>query len=244
MAWYEEFFGEDYLRLYSRLDAYAQRETKGIEEMLLLPPKARILDLCCGDGRIAIELARKGYIVAGYDLSPYMLERAQAAARQAGIDMPFRLGDMRQLPYEAEFDAVISILTSFGYFDTEEEDIKVVRGVARALKPKGKFLLDAINRDYLVRNQQPKDWHLGEGLIMLEERKFDPVTGRLHGRLSFIGNNGERREYDISIRLYTVPEISRMLEQVGLVLTAVFGDFDLSPFGFDSHRMIAMGEKR
>src|SRR5262249_12669661 len=155
--WYHEFFGEDYLRIYAHTLAPERtaQEVEGIVRLLALPPGSSILDLCCGHGRHSIPLAQRGYQVTGQDLSEFFLQRAQVDAQVEGVSVRWVRGDMREIPFANEFDAVINIFTAFGYFESEAEDQKVLRQVHRALKPGGRFLLELKHREDVMRHYRP-----------------------------------------------------------------------------------------
>ena len=122
-----------------RLDAdyYAEREAARMQvdfvvDKLNLQPGARVLDLCCGQGRHLLELTRRGFSVLGYDLSAYMLDRCRELAEKEGMRPELVRGDMRKLDFDSEFNAVINMRSSFGYLENEDEDKKVLDGVCRA----------------------------------------------------------------------------------------------------------------
>src|SRR5207249_10238727 len=123
--WYEDFFGSDYLIRYVHPETAAQVEA--IDKILHLRKGGRILDVACGAGRHSIELAKRGYRVSGLDLSSSLLSEARKAARGAGVKVTFVQGDMRRLRFRGAFDSAISMFTSFGYFDRQEEDCEVLR---------------------------------------------------------------------------------------------------------------------
>ncbi len=133
--WFESFFGADYFEIYR--DFFTPEATAadvdGIVSRLGLQAGARVLDLACGHGRHAIPLAERGFRVTGYDLSEAMLERARTDAIARGIEVRWMRGDMRALPFDTEFDAVINVFTAFGYFADPAEDLEVLRRVRRAL---------------------------------------------------------------------------------------------------------------
>src|SRR6266702_1137668 len=199
--WYKTFFAEDYLRIYSFLTPERTgREVDGIVRLLDLPPGSAILDLCCGHGRHALALAKRGYRVTGQDLSEVFLQRAQAEAEAQGVQVRWLQSDMRMIPFESEFDAVINIFTAFGYLENEDEDQQVLQQVHKALKP--------------------------HGLIVLEERDFDLLTSHSHVQVTMLSPDGLRREYAHSERLYTLTELARMLAMVGLHVQAYYGSLD------------------
>jgi len=244
--WYREFFDDLYLRVYQPLEApeKVRREVDFIVKALDLPAGAKILDLCCGQGRHSLELARRGFQVVGVDLSEALLYAARKRAESEGLNVTFLQCDMREIDFKDEFDAVINMFTSFGYLESEAEDEKVLGRVAQALKSGGKFLLDVVNRDRLVRDFQGREWHAAdEGWLVLEERTFDHLSGRMETRWICVARDGVRYERLSSVRLYTASESRTMLERAGLKVTDLFGDYDGSPYSWDSQRLIVVACK-
>ena len=246
MAWYKELFATEDP---ARFELYAESETSRnqvdfIIDKLALEPGARVLDLCCGQGRHLIDLARRGYDVVGLDLSEYMLEGCRTAAAAEGINPVLVHADMREIGFTAEFDAVISMFTSFGYLETTDEDQKVINAASLALRGGGLLLLDLQNRDCLMGCFKPLEWHENQrGDLICAERAFDSITGRINAREVTIHPDGHRTETSHSIRLYTFNEIENMLQQPGLTVQSVYGDFDSAPFDRQSRRMIVVAGK-
>jgi len=244
--WYREFFDDLYLRVYQPLEAPEQvrREVDFIVKALDLPAGAKVLDLCCGQGRHSLELARRGFQVVGVDLSEALLYAARKRAESEDLSVTFLHCDMREIDFADEFDAVINMFTSFGYLESEAEDEKVLGKVAQALKSGGKFLLDVVNRDRLVRDFQAREWHAAdEGWLVLEERTFDHLSGRMETCWVCVARDGVRYERLSSVRLYTTSELRTMLERAGLKVTNLFGDYDGSPYSWDSQRLIVVACK-
>jgi len=244
--WYREFFDDLYLRVYQPLEApeKVRREVDFIVKALNLPAGAKVLDLCCGQGRHSLELARRGFQVVGVDLSEALLYAARKRAESEGLSVTFLQCDMREIDFKDEFDAVINMFTSFGYLESEAEDEKVLGKVAQALKSGGKFLLDVVNRDRLVRDFQGREWHAAdEGWLVLEERTFDHLSGRMETRWICVARDGVRYERLSSVRLYTASELRTMLERAGLKVKDLFGDYDGSPYSWDSQRLIVVACK-
>jgi SAM-dependent methyltransferase len=246
--WYVDFFRQGfYHRSWAPAERFerAEREVDFIVEALGVPPGASVLDLCCGEGRHAIALARRGFRMSGLDLSAFHLRLARQAANEAGVSVRWHRGDMRDIPWEGEFDAIINVFTSFGYLESDEEDFKVLAGVAKALKPGGRFLLDTINREMLVRHWEEHIWQEGhEGTVRLEDRRFDFLAGRQRNRVLSIDPDGTRSEREIDLRLYTLKELADMLSRAGLVVRRAWGGFDGREYGLDNRRMIVLSEKR
>lgn len=243
--WYVKLFDEDYLRYYTAglTPELTQKEVDFILARLALEPGARVLDLCCGHGRHAIELARRGLTVTGQDLSEAALARAGENAQKAGVEVRWVQADMREIP-AGEFDAAINWTTAFGYLESDEEDLKVLEAVHAALRPGGKFLLDTLNQAWLMRNFVPRGWAATpEGGLLLEERSFDLLAGRNTVTATYVGPNGERIVSGHNVRIYTLPELVRQLSTAGLQLCDTWGGADGSPYTIGSKRMIVLAEK-
>jgi SAM-dependent methyltransferase len=246
-AWYRSFFTSDYLAVYE--DQFtAERaacEVAFVEKTLALQKGEVLLDLCCGQGRHAVELARRGYVVTGLDLSVEYLAIAEQAARRAGVSLQTAHADMREIPFESRFDAVINMFSSFGYLESEAEDARVLGAIARALKPGGRVLLDLLNREWVVHNNGEKDWHMGEdGVLYLEERHLDLAESRNHVTFTAIAPDGSRRDLGgHHIRLYTLREVIGLLDAAGLTHEKVCGGFDGETYSPDTRRMIVVASK-
>jgi SAM-dependent methyltransferase len=244
MPWWEQFFDEHYFDLY---DLYltperTAREVEGVIQILTLPPGAKVLDLCCGHGRHTIPLARAGYQVTGLDLSEVFLRLARQDAAAAGVAVTWVQRDMRDIPFQDEFDAIVNLFTAFGYFDDEAENQKVLEAVARALKPGGRFLIDTINRDWLAKVFLPRDWErLGE-ILVWRERSFDPIAGR-STEIMHWEKDGLRHTRSNAVRVYTATELTSMLAAAGLRLVKAYGGLDGSELVFGSRRIALLAEK-
>jgi SAM-dependent methyltransferase len=240
--WYESFFGQDYLDVYGYqfTDERARKETAFVAEALDLKAGERVLDLCCGQGRHAVLFAEMGLDVTGLDLSEQYLHLTDAAALEHAVSVATVRGDMRALPFESRFDAVVNLFSSFGYLESEEEDARVLTAVCRALKPGGRALFDLLNRDWVVDNYVQNDWHSdAKGTIYLEHRELDLLTSRNHVTFTAIDTDGSRRELGgHHIRLYTLREAAGMIEAAGLTFRAVYGGFDGEAYGIGTRRMI------
>ena len=243
--WYDGWFEGEWLdeMALHRPEEKTQAEVDFVIERLELAPGARLLDLACGHGRHAQELARRGFRVTGVDSSPRSLELARAAA--GGLDVEYVLGDMREIEYDGEFDAVVNLFTAFGYFEEEDENQEVLNRVARALRPGGSFLIDAVNGFGLATKYQPRLWNeleSGNGYF-LHEAEFDFHRGRSDVRWTFIKADGSRSELVHSLRVYTPHELVRMLDAAGLRTVGAWGDWGGGELSFDSWRLIVRADK-
>jgi SAM-dependent methyltransferase len=246
-AWYVSFFGEDYLSIY-RHTFTAERTEKEVafaERTLDLKAGTRLLDLCCGPGRHSALFAKRGYSVTGLDLSQSYLDLARRAAMDSKVAVDTVLADMREIPFTDYFDAAINMYSSFGYLESEAEDLKVLESISRSLKPRGRLLLDMLNREWAVANYIQNDWHAeADGTLYVEHRALDLATSRMRVRFIIVDPNGSRHDsIGHDIRLYTLTEMTRLLERVGFSDTEAFGGFDGETYGIETRRMILCARK-
>jgi SAM-dependent methyltransferase len=244
--WWEELFNDDYLRTMEKVtDAQVGTEVDFIETSLGLERGGTMLDLACGTGRQAIELARRGYEVVAFDLSLQMLARAGDEAQERDVKLNFVQGDMRDMTFEAQFDGVYCWNTAFGYFD-EEKNAHVIDRVHRALKAGGLFLLDVVNRDFIVRQSPSLAWFEGDGCVCMDEMTVDFITSRMKVKRTLMLDDGRSRETEYSMRIYSLHELGRILHEHGFKVTEVSGRLATPGvfFGNESPRTIILAEKR
>jgi len=195
-----------------------------------------VLDLCCGIGRHSIGLAKKGHSVTGLDFNSDYVKRAEGLSLPLRIRPNFMQADMRKIPFANKFDAVYCFWSSFGYYDADT-NLGILKGLIKAMKPGGRFLLDIINRDFVLRHFQPRDWtKTGRGYIM-EKRVYHTDTSRMLTTWYFAGDGHIIRKQS-DIRLYGLPEIEALLASAGFRVTARFGDANQASIGFDAPRLI------
>lgn len=171
--WTRSFFRDEIFTPGSaEAEGAAPAEVAFLWKALGLKKGSRVLDIPCGTGRHAIRLAKKGASVLGVDITESYLRVARRAAKRVP-NARFVRGDMRRVPLKNEFDAAINLWTSFGYFATPAEDLKVLRGVAAALKPGGRFLIDMVDHAAVKRSGTTKHWvERADGAFVLEEAFF------------------------------------------------------------------------
>jgi SAM-dependent methyltransferase len=236
--WFEQWFGAEYHALYPHRDADDARRAVALV-WRAAPWRAgeRVLDLACGGGRHAAELERLGAHVVGVDLSPAMLRGARGRVRG-----PLVRGDMRRLPFRAaSFTLAVNLFTSFGYFRDEAEHHLVVRQVAAALAPGGRFVLDYLNADQ-VRTA------LGANGSAASAARSPRITRRLSDDGRFVVKEialaDEGRSFQERVRLFTAAELAALLTGAGFELADCYGDYDGSGLGAAAPRAIFVGVKR
>ena len=225
--WYEALF-ENYAKKYD--GEVFTRGTAGecdfIEKEIAFDRKARILDIGCGTGRHAIELARRGYAVTGVDLSESQVARAREKASAAGVRVDFRRLDARDLSFAGEFDLAIMICEgAFPLMETDEMNYRILAGAARALGSPGKLIFTTLNglfplfhsvKDFLASAEQ-------EGNARNGGSSFDLMTFRDHNVTAIEDDSGNKKELACNERYYVPPEITWQLKSLGFGTVEIFG---------------------
>jgi SAM-dependent methyltransferase len=218
--------------------ADAAHEVDQIAHLLELPPGAAVLDLCCGTGRHALELARRGHRVTAVDRTQAYLSRAEDTAKKENLAIEFVRSDMRAFHRPDAFDAVINLFTSFGYFEDPADDRRVLENVFISLRSGGRLLMELNGKEMLARNFRARDWHrLDDGSLFLEERTLHPGWDRIDTKWILINDQG-RFERGIQLRLYSAAELVALARSVGFNDVDVFGSLGGVPYDAAAQRLI------
>ena len=239
--WFRDWFGREYLALYPHRDrAEARQAVELLHAATGRGSGARVLDLACGAGRHLVELRRLGYRATGLDLSMPML----AAARRTADGAALVRGDMRSLPFRASaFDIVTSYFTSFGYFDDERDDLRVLAEIRRVLGAGGWFLLDFMNADHVVANLQKRDRRTVSGVGVVQERRLVEGGRIVEKRITIeAADSAPRRDFVERVRLYHPDELADMLAETGFAPGPRFGGYDRCAFSRFAPRCIVLAE--
>lgn len=247
MDWVADFFDTHYSDEYF---AYAtdqertEREAEFIFNQLQLTQKSHVLDLACGNGRHCLALAPQVARVTGFDRTQAFIDAALEARGHLGAEnVELVVGDMRELEYESEFDAVVNYFTAWGYY-SDEENFDVLKRVRKALKPGGRFLLETLNREAMLRNYRPQGYtKRDDGSYMLEQRRFDLQSGRNFNIRTTISAEGAIEEHHFDHYMPTPDGMIRHLKDAGFsevyAVEAPTGD----ELKLDSWRMAVIGTR-
>ena len=220
--WWRCIFNSIYLKTDGDVIDDAQITVKEIDlfsNILKLSPQDKILDLCSGQGRASLELARRGFgNVEGLDRSRYLIQKAKAQTKKEGLSVRFREGDARKLPYPPDtFDAILILGNSFGYFESSQDDVRVLKEVFRVLKPWGRLLIDAADGEYLRKKFQPRSWEwIDKNYFVCRERSLSRNKQRLISRevVTHV-RKGVIADQFYAERLYTSKSLEELLRAVG-----------------------------
>ncbi|MBI5623993.1 MAG: class I SAM-dependent methyltransferase [Elusimicrobia bacterium] len=224
--------------------AAAPAEVRGLLRLLKLRRGASILDLCCGPGRHSLLLARRGFRVTGLDRSRPYLEEARLKARRSRLQVRFKAGDMREPGFSAEFDAVINLFTSFGYFNRWSDNIKTLRGVAKALKPGGLFVMEVVNGDWIRKHFSSRSWALQDrGVYLLEERELSVKGRRILTRWIRLRPGARLVERSFGLWLMDRKVLKRTLLGAGLRPLKFLGGWQGKPLSDECSRLLVLARK-
>lgn len=210
--------------------------------LLGLEEGSRVLDLGCGPGRYALPLAGMGLEVTGVDRTAHFLDEAARRAESADLQLDLARSDMREFRRPEAFDAALSMLTSFGYFEDPEDDLKVLRNVLDSLRPGGSLVIDTIGKEVLGRIYQARDWKaVGEELLLFDRR---PVRAWSWMENTWIHiRDGERREFHFGHRLYSGTELVRLAREAGFGNVSAHGDLQGAPYDQTADRLVVVARK-
>jgi D-alanine-D-alanine ligase len=253
--WWRSIFNALYLK--TDADVVDDQNITRVEidifsNLLKLSPEDNLLDLCCGQGRHALELARRGFKVEGLDRSHYLTQKARATAKKEGLSVRFREGDARKLPYPPDtFDTVLILGNSFGYFETVQDDLRILKGVFEVLKPWGKLLIDVTDGEYLKEHFQARSWEwIDKKLFVCRERSLSADRQRLISREVITDvTKGVIADQFYAERLYGQDDLCRLLTEVGFSEVTVHAEIQPNSrrnqdLGMMEKRIIITGQVR
>jgi SAM-dependent methyltransferase len=216
-------------------------EADFLERRLALEPGNRVLDVPCGDGRLALALAERGCRVTGVDISDEFLEAGRARAEARGLDVAWRRAEMRDLPWRNEFDAAYCAGSSFGYLD-DAGNAAFLAAVSRALAPGGRFVLDCkAAESILPAFRESYEMTVGD-IRFASVNRYDPTTGTLENRYTI--SRGDRVEEKRALtRIYTASEVLRLLLEAGFGSFETYGSVEGEPFRLGSPRLLIVAQK-
>jgi SAM-dependent methyltransferase len=245
MEWFEDedFWREFYPYMFSSERFAAAKEEVNRIEALTQCKAGKVLDLCCGPGRHAVEFAQRGFEVTGVDRSEFLLQQARGQASGAGVAVEWVMEDMRQFLRPATFDLACSLFTSFGYFQDEEDDLRVLRNLHQNLKQTGVLVIEVLGKERLARTWQSAICtQLPDGALMLQRPQLRDNCCRVHSDWTMI-RAGHARHFSFDYSIYSGRELVDRLRACGFVQVQLFGDLLGSPYDLEAMRLVAVARK-
>jgi len=241
--WWKDFFDGLIVEFWQAVvpEETTRAEADFLEKHLRLEPGSRVLDVPCGAGRHATELAARGYRLTGVDISADFLDAARASALERNVTVDWRQAEMRDLPWESEFDAAYCAGSSFGFLG-DEGDAGFLRALSRTLKPGGRFFADFKAAESILPNfREQYEMRVGE-IEFRARNSYDPIHGTMGS--SYTVTRGDRTEKKRAVhRIYTAREILRMVSEAGLSACETFGSIQGEPYRLGSPALLVVATR-
>ncbi len=242
-TWFQDWFSsEEYLEVYNH------RDEEDAEKLLTLILKntsvntsSKILDAACGAGRHSIYLLEKGHYVVGFDLSRTLLKKAKVEALKRNVKLDLFCSDLRNVSLKKKFDLILNLFTSFGYFESDKENFAFPIASYKLLNRDGFYVLDYLNREFIIRTLIPQSEKDVNGKKIIELRKIDQE--RIVKEIIINNKDNERSFYE-SVKLYKKDKIITEFEKIGFKLNKLFGDYDGSEFDINNSSRLIMFFKK
>ena len=212
----------------------------------------KVLDLCCGLGRISSELARRGFVVTGVDLSASLLETAREDAAYEALNIEYVQCDARSFKRPDFFDAAVNLYISFGYFENPADDLLAAKNVYESLKAGGSFIVETLGKEIAVRDFTPGEWFERGGYTVLTEYQAVDSWSGLKNRWILIKENSAassseklpfRIEKTFTQRLYSAAELRALLFEAGFAAVEIYGGWDERAYDQNAQTLILVGRK-
>jgi len=224
----------------SRFNLYGETSSEEWQEPLDSAPK--VLDLCCGTGRISAELARSGFDVTGVDITESFLNTAMDDARHEDLSIEYILSDAREFIRPDYFNTVVNLYISFGYFSDQKDDLKIINNAYKSLKNGGSLIIETMGKEIYVRDFVECEWFERDGYTVLTE--YEPLDSwtLLKNRWILLKDD-KKIDKTFTQRLYAASELKTLLAETGFSRVEIYGDWDEKPYDQYAKRLIAVGRK-
>ncbi|MDR0569080.1 MAG: class I SAM-dependent methyltransferase [Spirochaetaceae bacterium] len=213
-------------------------------EAPLSAPGPRLLDLCCGFGRVSLELARREFIVTGVDITQAYLETAQGDAAYEHLAVEWVQADIRSFRRPDFFDVAVNLYISFGYFENPEDDELVLRNVFESLKSGGTFIMETLGKEIAVRDFTEREWFPKAGFTVLTEYTVLDSWSMLKNRWILLKDGKLTAERTFTQRLYAASELRRLLMDAGFSSVEIYGSWDGGQYNQRAEMLIVIARKK
>jgi SAM-dependent methyltransferase len=221
--------------------AQTPSEVDAIISLLGLKGTERILDACCGVGRHALEFARRGFPVTAVDLNEDFIRAAEETATSEGLSVRFFVQDIREFHPPHPFDVILNLYTSFGYFESEEEDLRFLKRMRDCLAPSGALLIETKGKEIAARDFKDSEWYEEEGMYVLARYEVEEDWTLLKNRWILITEDS-RCDYTFSQRLYSAREVKELLRKAGFSEISVCGNLQNAPYDTKAETLVILAK--
>lgn len=240
MSWFanEDFWKDMYDWLFR--PARFQSAKEEVERIVTLSGirSGNVLDLCCGPGRHAFEFARLGFNVTAVDASSFLLGKAKKLCSDLD-NVEFVHADMRDFVRPNHFDLVINMFTSFGYFEDQDDNMKVLRNVKKSLKNDGKLLMEMVSKEVLLLNYRDSVVSEQGSKMLIEKHSFEPGMARMRNQWIVL-EAGEYKVYSLQHYVYSGQELKMMLQTCGFSNVELYGSLDGTAYDLNARRLVVV----
>lgn len=219
--------------------AQTPAEVTNIISLLSLRGTERILDACCGVGRHSLEFARRGFSLTGVDLTEDFIRAAEESAASEGLSVAFFVEDIREFHPPHPYDVILNLYTSFGYFESEEEDLRFLKRMKDCLTPGGVLLIETKGKEITARDFKESEWYQEDGMYVLARYEIEADWTLLKNRWILITEDS-RCDYTFSQRLYSAREAKELLRKAGFTEVSVFGNLQKAPYDSKADTLVLL----
>lgn len=240
----ERFWTESYPAMFPEASFGAARDE--VEQIVALTGcgAGRMLDLACGPARHAVPFAARGFRVTGVDRSPFLLDKARAHAGAEGVSLELVEQDMREPLGHDVFDLAICMFTSFGFFEDESDNLRVLANVYDSLRSGGAFVLDVGGKEIIARKYQAAGVsEMPDSSLLIQRRSVFDDWSRMSVDWLIVRGDALRARFTLRHFIYSGRELRTMLESVGFDRVDLYGDVGGAPYGPDARRLVAVARK-
>ncbi len=242
-SWHETFFDGLYGKVLAELfnEEQSKKEARLVKYLARIRKGQSALDVPCGQGRLTFPLSDMGLVMTGVDRTQSYIRKARRVARDRELNLRYECADMREIEFEEEFDAAFNWFGSFGYF-SETDNMQFLRRVYFALKPGGRFLIEGLNKSWLLSNFKPHREEEVAGISLTHRSRWDAKNNRIHDKWTM--SRGDRQEsHTITMRIYNGTEIRTILRNAGFADIQLCGYPALRRLNRHSPRWIAVANR-
>lgn len=246
MKWYEDPMFWDLTYPFLFPDSRMERAEEQADAVLDLAgvSTGSLLDLCCGPGRFSIAMARRGLHVTGVDRTAALLDTARNLAGINGLNVDWVLSDMREFVRPGSYDLALSMFTSFGYFDSHDDNLKVLRNLHESLRPGGRLLMEVMGKEVLARVFRPVSTdQLEDGTLLIQRHFIEHGWGRISNDWILIRDESVQGRFRFSHWVYSATELETMLLEAGFAFVSLFGDLDGSPYDNSARELVVLAAR-